>query len=101
MELEAQISGIRQRMSKGPYRKAVTDSITEILIARVPVKSELEVVELRPVSKGKAEEEILEYYKIHKEAYPSDVADALRIDYNLVWEITEKLKSQGRLGVIE
>jgi hypothetical protein len=59
------------------------------------------VIELRDIPKEQATNEVLEYYKAHKEAYPSEVAEALRIDYEMVWEITDLLKSQGRLEVLE
>ncbi|NQE53017.1 hypothetical protein C5S29_05450, partial [ANME-1 cluster archaeon GoMg3.2] len=35
------------------------------------------------------------------EAYPHEVADALELDYDLVWKITEELKRDRKLEVID
>ncbi len=42
---------------------------------------------------------IIEHTKMH--AYPHEVADALELDYDLVLKITEELKRDMRLEVID
>ncbi|MFQ6056415.1 MAG: hypothetical protein ACE5KT_04610 [Methanosarcinales archaeon] len=61
----------------------------------------IEIIELRDVDRETAKKEILDYYKKNERAYPSDVADDLRLDWDLVWEITEELEKEGQLEVID
>ena len=37
----------------------------------------------------------------YKEAYPHEVVEDLELDYDLVWQITEELKAEKMLEVIE
>lgn len=67
---------------------------------RTAVREKLEsikVINIRDVSKEKAKKEIIEYLKENKKAYPSDVADALELDFGLVLEITKELIGEGRV----
>lgn len=59
------------------------------------------VIEIRNVDYSEAKREVLDYYRTYKEAFPHEVAEALELDYELVWRITEDLKKEGRLGEIE
>lgn len=43
----------------------------------------IKVIAVRDVSKEKAKKEIIEYMKDNKKAYPSDIADALELDFDL------------------
>jgi len=61
----------------------------------------LEVIEVRDVDRETAKKEILDYYKIHKEAYPTEVANALCLDLELTWNITDELMRNGTLKVVE
>ena len=54
---------------------------------------------MRDVNYDEATREVLDYYRTYKEAYPHEVADALELDYDLVWKITEELKRDRRLEV--
>lgn len=58
----------------------------------------LKAIEFRDVSKATARKEILEYMGKHKEAYASDVAEELRLDFDLVFTVMKEL---GGEGVIE
>ncbi len=67
---------------------------------RTAVREKLEaikVIDIRDVSEEKAEKEIIEYLKENEKAYPSDIADALRLDFDLVLEIVKELIKAGRL----
>lgn len=44
--------------------------------------------------------EVSGYFQSRGEAYPSDASEDLELDYDLVWEITEELRREGRLEVI-
>ena len=67
---------------------------------RTAVREKLEsiqIIDVRNVSKEKAEKEIIEYLKKNKKAYPSDIADALQLDFDLVLEIIKELAKEGRV----
>ncbi|WP_409200294.1 ribbon-helix-helix domain-containing protein [Methanobrevibacter sp. DSM 116169] len=71
---------------------------------REAIREKLEsykIINIRNVDYKTAKKEILGYYKIHKEAYISDVADDLEFDLELVVNITNELIKEGRLGDIE
>jgi Arc/MetJ-type ribon-helix-helix transcriptional regulator len=59
--------------------------------------SSVHIVQVREVSLEKAKKEILSYLDSHDDAYPSDIADALEIDYDLVWKALRELKKQGEV----
>lgn len=50
---------------------------------------EIEGIKVKDVDRREAKKEILGYYKRYKEAYPSDVANYLELDYDLVFDLTE------------
>lgn len=67
---------------------------------RMSVREKLEsikVVDVRDISKEKAKKEIIEYMSENKKAYPSDIADGLQIDFDLVLEILKELSKEGRV----
>jgi Arc/MetJ-type ribon-helix-helix transcriptional regulator len=61
----------------------------------------IKVVKVRDRAYDEAKQEVLGYYRSYKEAYPHEVAEDLELDYDLVWQITEELKAEKRLEVIE
>jgi len=66
---------------------------------RMAVREKLEsvkVIDVRDVAKEKAKKEVVEYLKENQRAYPSDVADALQLDFDLVLEIVKDLIEEGR-----
>ena len=67
---------------------------------RMAVREKLEsisVINVRNVSEEKAKKEVLDYLKNNKKAYPSDVADALQLDFDMVLSIVKELITEGRL----
>ena len=67
---------------------------------RMAVREKLEpikIVDARNLPKEKAQKEIIEYLKDNKKAYPSDIADALQLDFNLVLSIVKDMIKEGRL----
>ena len=61
----------------------------------------IKVIKVRDINYKEAKNEVLSYYRTYKEAYPHEVADELELDYDLVWKITEELKEEKRLEVVE
>ncbi|KHO48216.1 MAG: hypothetical protein QT00_C0001G0230 [archaeon GW2011_AR5] len=67
---------------------------------RMAVREKLEsikIVDARNLPKEKAQKEIIEYLKDNKKAYPSDIADALQLDFDLVLSIVKDMIKEGRL----
>src|SRR3990167_9797943 len=67
---------------------------------RMAVREKLEsisVINVRNVSEEKAKKEVLDYLKSNKKAYPSDVADALQLDFDMVLSIIKELIAEGRI----
>jgi hypothetical protein len=58
-----------------------------------------EILEIREVSKKQAKKEIRKFFKDHhgEQIYPSDIMEALAIDYDLVYEICEELEKSGEI----
>ena len=57
----------------------------------------IKVIYIRDVSREKAKKEIIGYVKNNKKAYTSNIADALRLDFDLVLEIIKELMKEGRV----
>ena len=92
-----EISRIQGLIEAGMYisvsdfvREAITDKLRDI-----------KVIKVRDVNYDEATREVLDYYRTYNEAYPHEVADALELDYDLVWKITEELKRDRKLEVID
>ncbi|MBI2971008.1 MAG: hypothetical protein HYY37_01160 [Candidatus Aenigmarchaeota archaeon] len=67
---------------------------------RMAVREKLEsikIIDVRDLSKDKARKEVIEYIKDNKQAYPSDISDALKIDFDMVLEIVKELAKEGRV----
>lgn len=60
-------------------------------------KAELPVIELRDLTNAKAKDEIRGYFELHdgETIYPSDVAEALMIDYDQVKMLLMQLEADG------
>lgn len=82
---------IRRLVDAGLYVSAsefIRDSVRKNLAS-------LKVIQIRDVSKSKAQKEILDYMKRHREAYASDISEELELDLDLVFSILKKLNSEG------
>ena len=67
---------------------------------RTSVREKLEsikVINVRDVSMEKAKKEVVEYLKNNKKSYPSDIADALQLDFDIVLDIVKELIKEGRI----
>jgi hypothetical protein len=74
-------------------REAVRDKLRDVKVIKLS--------KVRDVNYDETTREVLDYYRTYNEAYPHEVADALELDYDLVWKITEELKRDMRLEVID
>lgn len=72
-------------------REAIRDKLRAVKVIKVREE----------ITYDEAKKEVLGYYRSYKEAYPHEVAEDLELDYDLVWRITEELKEEKRLEVIE
>jgi len=54
----------------------------------------------RDVDYDTAKKEVTGYFQERGEAYPSEVEEDLELDYELVCQIIEELKREGRLGLL-
>ena len=57
----------------------------------------MEIIEIRKINRRKAKKEVLGYLKSHGRAYPSDIADALRVDFDIVISIIKDLLKEGKV----
>ena len=92
---------IQELINAGMYI-SISDFLRDAVRDKLYSKSNVaEVIKIRNVDYSEAKKEVLDYYRIYKEAFPHEVAEALELDYELVWRITEDLKKEGRLGEIK
>lgn len=61
----------------------------------------IEVIKVRDVNYRTAKKEVLGYFKKYGEAYPNEAADDLELDFELVCNVVDDLKKEGRLEVID
>ena len=67
---------------------------------RMAIREKLEsvkILDIRNVPKEKAKKEIVEYLMKNRKVYPSDIADSLQIDYDLVLEVIKELMEESRI----
>ena len=54
-------------------------------------------IQTRGIRFSQAKKKVLIYYKKIKEAFPSDVANGLQLNLELVYKVVKELKAEGRL----
>jgi len=66
------------------------------------INSAEEVLEIREIPRKQAKDEIRAFFKSHdgETIYPSDIMEALALDYDLVYEICEELEEEGKVKSI-
>lgn len=77
------------------------DAIREAIRYYTDYIEGLEVIKIRDIPREEAKEEILRYLKEHDRAYSSDIADALRLDLDLVNSILEELWREDKVEPID
>jgi len=68
-------------------------------VASMQANSAGELLEIREIPREQAKKEIKAYFEAHhgQNIYPSDLMDALRLDYNLVWELCNELEKEEKI----
>jgi len=77
--------------------KAENKSLKAKVVAMKATNSAEKFLEIREIPREQAKEEIRVFFKEHhgEVFYPSDIMEALSIDYDLVYEICEELEKEG------
>jgi hypothetical protein len=77
--------------------KAENEGLRAKVVAMQATNSAEKFLEIREIPRDQAKEEIRAFFKAHdgEAIYPSDVMEALSLDYDLVYEICEELEKEG------
>lgn len=59
--------------------------------------SEIEIVDLQEISREEAKKQVIDYFIEHKSAWLSEIAEKLRLDIELIIDITNELEKEGKL----
>ena len=92
-EVVKRIDGARAKLGYRSRNEVVRESIKHFL----DEVGEMKIIKLREVPRGKAKKEILGYLQKKEVAYPSDIADELRLDYKLVVGIIHELWEEKKV----
>jgi len=84
---------IRRLVDAGVYLDA-SDFVRDAIRDRL---ASIKVIKYRNVDHETAKKEVSGYFQSRGEAYPSGASEDLELDYDLVCEITEELRREGRL----
>jgi len=60
----------------------------------------IKTIKYRDLYYDRAKKEFMGYFQERSEAYPSEVEEDLELDYELVCQIVEELKKEGRLELL-
>jgi len=79
--------------------KVENDGLRAKVVAMQATNSAEEILEIREIPREQAKEEVRAFFKAHhgEAIYPSDVMEALSLDYDLVYEICEELEKEGNI----
>jgi Arc/MetJ-type ribon-helix-helix transcriptional regulator len=94
---QREIREIQGLLDAGVYI-SISDFVREAIRDKLRA---IKVVKVRDRAYDEAKQEVLGYYRSYNEAYPHEVAEDLELDYDLVWQITDELRAEKRLEVIE
>jgi Arc/MetJ-type ribon-helix-helix transcriptional regulator len=61
----------------------------------------IKIIKIRDLDYDTAKKEVLGYYREYNKAFMSDVADDLELDLELVVNINDKKKKEGRIKPVE
>ena len=79
--------------------KAKNADLEEEIAAMQANYAEAEVLEIRDIPRDQAKQEIKDYFEAHhgEDIYPSDVMEALFLDYDLISELCNELQREGKI----
>lgn len=77
--------------------KALRAKVVAMQATNSAERPEERLLEIREIPREQAKEEVRIYFKQHhgEAIYPSDIMEALSLDYDLVYEICEELEKEG------
>lgn len=88
-ELDGLVEKFGYRSRSDLVREAIVDKISEL--------KGMEIIQIRNISKEEAKREIIEYIKGKNKVYASDIADELRLDLSLTFEIIDELFKEEKI----
>lgn len=104
VSLQSSISDSEIFASTGLYAeclqlKAENEGLRAKVVAMQATNSAEKILEIREIPREQAKEEVRAFFKAHhgEAIYPSDVMEALSLDYDLVYEICEELEQEGKI----
>ena len=60
----------------------------------------IKIIKYRNVDYETAKKEVMGYFQERGEAYASEIEEDLELDYELICQIADELKREGRLAVL-
>ena len=104
VSLQSSISDSEIFASTGLYAeclqlKAENEGLRAKVVAMQATNSAEKFLKIREIPREQAKEEVRAFFKAHhgETIYPSDVMEALSLDYDLVYEICEELEQEGKI----
>jgi Arc/MetJ-type ribon-helix-helix transcriptional regulator len=91
-----ELEEIKKQVASGAYLNTsdfLRDAIRDKLAA-------IKTIKYRDVDYETAKKEVMGYFQDRGEAYPSDLEEDLELDYDLIRQIIDELKREGRLAVL-
>jgi len=91
-----ELEEIKKLEASGVYLNTsdfVRDAIRDKLAA-------IKTIKYRDVDYETAKKEVMGYFQERGEAYPSEIEEDLELDYDLIRQIVDELKREGRLEVL-
>jgi hypothetical protein len=66
----------------------------------IEIVASIKTIKYRDVDYETAKKEVMGYFQGRGEAYPSEIEEYLELDYKLICQIVDELKSEGRLEAL-
>lgn len=91
-----ELEEIKKLVASGAYLNTsdfLRDAIRDKLAA-------IKTIKYRDVDYETAKKEVMGYFQDRGEANPSDIEEDLELDYDLIRQIIDELKREGRLAVL-
>ncbi|MEK6957585.1 MAG: ribbon-helix-helix domain-containing protein [archaeon] len=95
-----ELQKVSELVEAGVYLNT-SDFVRQAVRDKLEAMEKTEIIRLRDVDYATAKNEVIEYYRTHREAYPSDVANKLGISLEMAYKVVGELKKEKMLGVIE
>lgn len=90
------IKELDELVEKFGYRSR-SDIVREAIIDKISELKGMEIIQIRNIPKEEAKREIIEYIKGKNKVYASDIADELRLELSLTFEIIDELFKEEKI----